>query len=409
MAVRGLAADRCPGVLALHPAEDGSLARIRVPGGRLVAEQLRGVAAAAALGNGLVELTSRGNVQVRGLPASAGGGVATLLASAGLLPSFAHDRVRNVVASPLAGRLGASLLFTDGVVEALDQGLCADPGLTELPGRFLFAVDDGSRLALGQAADVALAAVSGEAFALELAGRRTTARVAVDDAAALALHAARAFLEVRDDEWRIAQLPDGPRQIADHLGLHLKGDSPSLGSATIGPGVIAQSNSHSAGANLNGDSPSLGSAVTAMAPLGRLDRETVVALAELVPELRLSPWRTLTVCDVPAARVRSLAAQMEDLGLVTAADSGWTRLSACPGLGACAKARIDVRAAAGRRARERDAGAPVEHWSACERRCGEPRDVQVSVTATEHGVAVVADGRAHTARSVDAALVEAGA
>src|SRR3954468_6959962 len=103
-----LRADTCPGALQTHAAADGALARVRVPGGLLSAAQLRVLAAAARdLGDGALELTSRGNVQLRG---RADGAVVPelgdRLAGAGLLPSETHERVRNVLASALSGRSG---------------------------------------------------------------------------------------------------------------------------------------------------------------------------------------------------------------------------------------------------------------------------------------------------------------
>ncbi len=96
--------DLCPGVRSVWSAADGGLARVRIPGGRLSADQLRLLADAADdLGNGLLELTVRANVQVRGLSAGREQDLAARLRVGGLLPSDTHDRVRNILGSPLAG------------------------------------------------------------------------------------------------------------------------------------------------------------------------------------------------------------------------------------------------------------------------------------------------------------------
>jgi precorrin-3B synthase len=385
------AGDRCPGALALHEAQDGWLARVRVPGGRLSAGQLGALAHAAELGNGLVDLTSRGNLQVRGLPADAGVRLAELLREAGLLPSEAHDRARNVVASPLAGRQAAALADTDAVVAELDRRLCADPALAELPGRFLFAVDDGSGLALGHTADVALVARDAQRFGLALAGEMTdiaapAARAAPSEAApsgaatsgaapsaaSLAIGAAHAFLAARGAErsWRIAELPDGAEAVAARIGATLTG-ALARKRVALSPGWLVQRDGRRA--------------LTALVPLGRLDAEALAALAELGGEVRLSTERTITLVDLDA---RAAEATVTGRGLVVEDGSGWVGLTACAGLGRCAKAGVDVRAAAARRAAVRRPDAPREHWAACERRCGERAGQPVAVVACRDGLTV---------------------
>jgi sulfite reductase beta subunit-like hemoprotein len=392
--------DRCPGVVRLHAAADGGLARVRVPGGLLAAPAVAALGRAAGLGSGLVELTGRANVQVRGLPEGAAAPLADVLRDAGMLPSVAHERVRNVLASPLAGRSADALCGTDAVVRALDRGLCADPSLSALPGRFLFAVDDASGLALSRPADVTLVAEGPASFRLWVGDVVTDVVAAGAHAAArAALGAAHAFLDVRGTRgaWRMAELDGGAAAVADRMGVAVVGPAPRAATTGIEPGVALQYDG--------------GFAVTALAPLGRLDGAVLDGLVELGVDLRVSPWRTLTVVDRPArSDALALADSLSALGLVVGAGSGWAGLSACAGLGACANATLDVRAAAAARAAVRAPGAPAEHWSACERRCGEPRGVGVGVTARGDGGLLVACAgeRDQIVADVPAALAELG-
>ncbi|MFD0350157.1 hypothetical protein ACFQ0M_37235 [Kitasatospora aburaviensis] len=95
------ACGRLSGALRLHTADDGALARVRLPGGLLTERQALALAeAATALGDGGLEVTSRGNVQLRGLAAGCGAELGARLRAVGLLPSDTHERVRNIVASP---------------------------------------------------------------------------------------------------------------------------------------------------------------------------------------------------------------------------------------------------------------------------------------------------------------------
>jgi sulfite reductase beta subunit-like hemoprotein len=400
--VRRAGEDRCPGVLRLHEALDGWLARVRLPGGRVSADQLEALATAAGLGSGIAEITSRANVQLRGLPEGAEEPLTALLGKAGLMPSAEHERARNILASPIAGRhptsrLGApSAAEIDALVTALDQGLCADPCLAKLPGRFSFLVEDGSGLLGAADHDVALVAAGGE-VRLVLDGRHTGLGTTLADAPALALAAARAFLSERGagGAWRIRDLAGGAEAVAARLGTKLVDRRPGLGSqAKLACGRLRQRDGRFA--------------ITALPPLGRLDPRQLARLAALARgvggEVRASPWRTVTLIDVPDADVDAAERGLAELGLVLDSGSGWHGLSACAGLGACARARADVRAAASARARRRGPDAAGEHWSACERRCGERADVPVAISAQAEGIEVRSDGSSRLFASIEEAL-----
>ena len=238
-AVRRAGPDRCPGVLTLHAAEDGGLARVRLPGGRVSASQLAAIALAARLGSGIVELTSRANLQIRGLPEEAAEPVAGLLADAGLLPVVAA-RARAQRAREPAGRTAS-------------RGACRDrrDRVRARPGALLRRGLRGSsrplpvrrrrrqRACARRPADVELVAEDAQAFRLCLAGARTSMLVPPEHAAAAALDAARAFVELaarsQERSWRIAEVAGGPSAIADLLGGRMVASEPHA-SLTLSPG-----------------------------------------------------------------------------------------------------------------------------------------------------------------------------
>jgi precorrin-3B synthase len=366
--------DACPGALQVHQAADGGLARVRVPGGRLTAVALRAVVdAAVELGDGSVELTSRGNLQVRGLAPGAEVVLGGRLAAVGLLPSASHERVRNIVASPLAGAVVRAL------VAELDRGLCARPGLAGLPGRFLFAVDDGRGDVAWLDADVAALSL-GDEVAILLGGVDVGLRVASSEVPATMLACAEGFLSLRDAEWRVAELPSGPSRIAEGLRRALAAPSVARGVPVVrGPvGVV--------------DQPDGLLAVGAAVPLGRLTRSQGQVLAG-AGDLVITPWRGVVVPDLlpePAARI---AERLRASGLLLDPRAPGIAVSACAGRPGCAKALADVRAdAAAMIAAGTVVPVPV-HWSGCSRRCGRPRGEAVDVVATAHGYTVTREVR----------------
>ncbi len=370
--------DACPGALQTHTAADGELARVRVPGGLLTSAQLRVLAAAARdLGDGALELTSRGNLQLRALAPEAAPELGRRLAAAGLLPSESHERLRNVLASALTGRSGGHLDVRPWVA-AFDAGLCADPALAALPGRFLATLDDGRGDVTGLGGDVGLLALDPGTVALVLAGTDSGLRAAPRDAVDLALAAVRAFTAERAAQggtaWRLAELTDGAARVAALLPGPRATPVPLPPTAVTGP----------VGAEVQTDGRT---ALVGVLPLGRLMAAQADLLASLADEVQLTPWRSVVVPDLDELRVDDAAVDLHRTGVVLDADSPWLRVTACAGRPGCARSLADVRADAATAVTTGalPAGGARQHWAGCERRCGRPRGDVVDVVATPAG------------------------
>jgi precorrin-3B synthase len=207
--------DRCPGVLRPWPADDGALLRVRLVGGRLSTAQLAGLAALSQEhGDGDLHLTSRGNLQLRSVPLPVPLEIVERVRALGLLPSNAHERVRNVLVSPLSGRTGGRADLRE-VAERYDALLCADPVLAGLPARFLVCLDDRGDLA-DRSADLALEAVETTRGRVR-AGGWLGATVPLTEAPDLLVALARRFVELRGGgptaPWHVTELPGGPADL----------------------------------------------------------------------------------------------------------------------------------------------------------------------------------------------------
>jgi precorrin-3B synthase len=390
-------------VLRLTEAADGCLARVRLPGGLVSGRQLRVLASLAGeLGDGRVELTSRGNVQLRGLPAAAAGPLTSKLSAAGLLPSVSHERVRNVIASPLAGLDRGSDL--SGIVCALDSELCARPRLAELSGRFLFAVDDGRGDVAGLGADVVAtirpdgAAINGLSVGCPR-GRGADARDGApgdlpDKVAAVMLAFAEAFLDERaaagSAAWRIADLPGGGERVraavAQRFGLAPGAERPAPVTGTRPVGLVRRPVHAGGGVEPRSVPPDDFDSLVLLAPLGRLTAAQVTWLAARAVgrPARVTPWRSVVL---PGQADADLALrEAAGLGLGVDDSSPWLRVTACAGRPGCASALADVQA---------DAAAFAARWpgrivhvSGCGRHCGRPAATEIDVTATSEGYSV---------------------
>ncbi|MEU7021280.1 cobalamin biosynthesis protein CobG [Streptomyces sp. NPDC046203] len=397
--------DACPGALRLHAAADGSLARLRLPAGKLTQDQIELLASVSeSLGDGAVSITSRGNVELRGLSDGSATTLADRLGRGGLLPSPTHERVRNIVASPAAGLDGTGRADVHAWARELDGLLCAEPRAAALSGRFLFVLDDGRGDVAGLGGDVTLIAEPGGASALLRVGGQVR-RIAAGHAPRVALAAALAFLDAAETAgtgaWRVGELPAGAAEAVDLSGT---GGQP----VPVPPPLPS------------GPPPAPGPlgprAVSVLAPLGRL---TAAQLRALLPaaEVRLTPWRGAVVvtreqgAEPAPERTPELLARLDHLasaGLITRPDAPGAGVTACTGLPGCAKSLADVRADAAR-ALAVPAGALPVHVAGCARRCGHPHGTWVDVLATGAGTEAGARAETGTATTEGGAYLVDGA
>ncbi|WP_369204866.1 precorrin-3B synthase [Streptomyces sp. PU-14G] len=422
--------DACPGALRLHHADDGALARVRVPGGVLDSAQAEALAEAALrLGDGDLHLTSRGNLQLRGLSAQSADELGRLLEAARLLPSVTHERVRNIVASPLSGLDGAGGRDVRSWLVELDRLLCASEEASELSGRFLFALDDGRGDVSALGADVTLLALRDGDALLRVGGHEgergggaaDVLRVPGEHAPLAALAAAEAFCAVVREHgeraWRIGDLPPEGRGLVVRRAAERAGPaartvplppSPAQGAAAPPPEGPAPGLVRAGGGS--GAAGDRGVALSVLAPLGRLDGDQWRLLARTARhkgagELRVTPWRGIVVPGVADEAAEGALAALGAAGLVTDPASPWRGVGACTGRPGCGKALADVRTDAASclskatahttptAARPSDAsrrdrqGLPV-YWSGCARRCGRPRGDHVDVVAEAGGYRV---------------------
>lgn len=351
--------DRCPGLARPFRASDGAIVRVRKPGGRVPVEVLRHLLSVSERwGDGRVHVTTRTNLQVRGLPLTPEGAVpievADAVSATGLVPPT-HELVRNVLCSPLPSLIRPDL---QPMAAELDEELLDVPLLEELPGRFLWALDNGSGDVAGEPWDVCFQAID-EARGLVAVAGGGVWRVSRTDAVSTMLSLAEEFQLARfhasGPVWHPAELgfPIG-ESLADPYAGQLSVTGPAR-IGTHGPDLLAG------------------------VPLGLFTGPMIRALPALA-DVTLTPWRQVLIPGGASAAATYAAA-----GFVVDPADPWASISACTGLPNCARSAIDTvdlarQLAAAAPGDPRITARPV-HVSGCERRCGEPHGDHVDLLA----------------------------
>ncbi len=387
----------CPGALRPMETGDGLLARVRAVRGRLSLDQAAALAdAALRCGNGIIGLSARANLHLRGLNERTLPDLHARLEKVGLIdPDPEIERLRNIVASPLDD-VDPEVLFDLGPsVAALERRLKNDTGLGRLPPKFSFVVDAQGRLPLGDVdADVRFDAAGDGAFAVYLAGEDALAGECGPEAVgAVAVRIANAFLALAGDgegaPRRMRALVERECAVAIFANAALRPKPYKRPQRS--PALRDIMGAHLYAAEF---------VVGAAAAFGEIEAVRLKALIERARalnarSLRLTPWRAFLIAGLDQRSAESLVETIAELGFIVDADDPRLRVAACPGAPACAHGLRPARADASDWAPLLPSGdGVVLHVSGCAKGCARPAATAMTVTATAKGYDLVVDGGA---------------
>lgn len=349
----------CPGALRPMPSGDGLVVRVRPFGGRLDAAQTAGLARLAGRhGNGLIDVTSRANLQIRGVTETSHRLLLEGLAQLALLdPDAATESRRNILVTPFWRAADETQSLTAELEAAL-----ADSTL-ELPTKFGFAIDDGtSRVLAHDSADVRIERDGAGRLLVRADGARLGRSVARGEAVTAALALA---------SWFVTSGGAGRGRMAAHLAAGadlpeaLRGETePAPIMAASCPGLYPRG------------------AMVGVA-FGQMPHVTLEQFAADGHALRMTPWRMVLSED---KRVMPSVA-----GLITEATDPALRVIACSGAPRCREAHAETRALAAALAPNIGTAARL-HVSGCAKGCAHSGTAAITLVATTAGFDLVRDG-----------------
>ena len=395
----------CPALSAPMETGDGLLVRI-LPSGPIPLRAFAGLCAAALTqGNGTMEISARGSVQIRGLtPVTA----PSFAAAVSALRLDIGDGVP-VLADPLPG--DPTALIDANALAAELRNAIASAGLALAP-KLSVIVDGGGKLHLDALnADIRIragATADGPLLHLAVAGDGATASplgtVAPEEARAavmrlLAVIAAHGAQARGADVLRRRGIVAFQEAIGTRIAL-----APSL-PPRLPAGMV--------GAHfLKDDLYALGVGFT----FGHAEAETLRALTDIARVhgalwARPAPDRSLLLGPFKRTTIKTVRDEARRLGFAVDPSDARRRVVACPGAPSCASGLIAARTIAAEIAKsvELPGHCVAVHVSGCAKGCAHPAATRITIVGTAGGCGIVRDGTARATPSsyaVPASLAE---
>jgi precorrin-3B synthase len=374
----------CPGALRPMESGDGLIVRIRPRLGAFSRAQFAVLAEISArFGDGSLHVTSRANVQIRGIAEPDHPLALAMLRGAALLDGDARaEAVRNTMVTPQVALCppGASPETPHAVARqlagAVDRALSSTPLYHPLPAKFGIAIQAGAEIDSAYMSDVTFACAGLDRILIILDGAFEKAIVCESaEQAVQTLHGVlHAFIKVRERDGSVGRMRDAAPLVAVE-GVALQEISLSERAAPLGPLHLGQE--------------WLGFGIGfAFGEISQAAASEIVVFMEgrAVAELALAPHRALVFRCKDGEQFSELARR---IGGITDPRDIMLRMHACVGAPRCSRAmastRMDAAAVARALPLEKKPSIGAIHISGCEKRCASPRGEGLTAVAKPGG------------------------
>jgi ferredoxin-nitrite reductase len=362
------------GLFYVAPAQDAYMCRMRLPGGLLNTVQLRGVAELAEKrAGGYADVTTRGNLQLREIPAGEAVNVLLDLRRLGIVnQGSGADNVRNITAGATSGFDPEEIIETLPLAEHLHWHLLNHRELYGLPRKFNISFDGAGTISpLSDTNDVGYFAVEvteenatdeiqpGIWFQLRLGGitghldlaRPTSVLIEPDQHSEVSAAILRAFIKNGNrtdrkkarlkyllDDWGFDKFLVAVEEEYGSAFKRMDNEKLSFKDAENRFAHVGFHPQKQAGKQYVG----------LVLPVGRITSEQLAEIASIADEfgdgfIRLTVWQNLLIPGIDDANVEAVKQRIEAIGLHWNATRTRAGLVACTGNAGCKFALADTK------------------------------------------------------------------
>jgi len=383
----------CPSLLDPMESGDGFLVRLKPRLAAFSAEDLRLIAdQAARYGNGMLDLTNRANLQVRGLMLEDVEAFAEPLIKAGLAEANpALESIRNIQVDPLGVEDPHADIDSHAWAARLEAVLLGHEDAAQLPAKFGLSVE-GRRDTLAPPAALRVSVTSLETvlvvfgrsdLALELPNAEHTLPTFISTLISNYVRYLDEIEFLKFDAWIERVGLEGAVPLRDFNAARV--DLPKWPVAEQSLGLAETHTAY---------------AVTLGAPLGQITTRQLESLADLAETfgdgcVRILRGKALMIAGVADHLLDRVIALGGEIGLMVSDADPRRRVVACPGQPYCGSAWINTHDLADRLTTQFPDQLPDRvHLSGCTKGCAHPETAALTLVGGEQGLGVLKGDRA---------------